>query len=235
MVENKTRGEQLFEDVKGGPSFGLGSLFQGKAKGAIDGIRDFFFKPWTKPDSAGEKPAASLIPEALSVHKLDLKTVNQVLGLILAGLIALTVYVAFGEQPNISSVAAAVSKIKFQDIEDKAIMSFDKLSFYLGQIKTRDIFNEYEEPKPPAPVVKPVEPPPPPPPPKVTIEEKAKGLKLMGISWGSAPKVIIKNNKTQEVYFLKEGEVIKGTEITVKQILKDEVVITSDDEDMKML
>ena len=48
-------------------------------------------------------------------------------------------------------------------------------------------------------------------------------------------KVIIKNSKTQEVHFIKEGEVIKGTEITVKQILKDEVVITSDDEDMKML
>jgi type II secretory pathway component PulC len=154
----------------------------------------------------------------------------------LAGLICLTGYFAFGERSDISSVTAAVSKIKFQDIEEKVITSFQDLAFYLDQVQTRDIFNEFEEPKPPPPVVKPVKPPPPPPPPpKVTIQEKAKNLKLMGISWGADPKVIIKNEGNQEVLFLEEGQKIEGTDIRVKEIKKDQVIISSEGDEMKLL
>ena len=57
----------------------------------------------------------------------------------------------------------------------------------------------------------------------------------MGVSWGIDRKVIIKNESTQEIYFLQEGQRIKGTDISVKKILKGEVVIASEDEEMKML
>ena len=210
MVENRTRGEQLFEQEKGGrPSSSGGNSLDGKTAGTFQGIRNFFSKPWIRAGSkpgAETKTASALPPGAFSAHKLDLKSINQVLSLILAGLIALIVYFAFGERPSISSVTAAVSKIKFQDLGDKTITSFQEPAFYLDQIKKRDIFNKFEKPKPPPPVMKPKELPPPPPPPKVTIQEKAKNLKLMGISWGSDPKAIIKNESTQEMYFLKEGQ-----------------------------
>jgi type II secretory pathway component PulC len=234
MVDNKTRGEQLFEDAKGsGASPSVGEPVTGKLAGLMQGVRKIFSnsldgRPALSPDTAKA-------PAVFSAHKLDLKSINQVLGLILLGLVALTGYFVFGEKQNISSVKAAVSKIEFQGISDKVIASFEKLPFYLDQIKTRDIFNKYEKPKPPPPVVVPKEPEPPPPPPKVTIQEKAQNLKLMGISWGSSPKVIIRDESTQEVHFLKEGEMIKGTEINVKRILKNEIMISSDGDEMKML
>lgn len=237
MVENKTRGEQLFEAAKGrDPTTVIDNPLKGKFKGAIQSVRDLFLKPWIRSgamtDGAKAKTPEALPLAVFSAQKLNLKSANQILVLILAGLVALTGYVAFGEKPNVASIATAISERKVQDIEGKTIEPFKKLSFYLKQIKKRNIFNEFEEPKPPPPVIKPVEPPPPP---KVTIEEKAKDLKLMGISWGSNPKVIIKDMKTQEVYFLKKGETIEGTEIIVEKILRGEVVISSDDEKMNML
>ena len=153
MVENRTRGKQLFEQEKGSqPSSGGGNSLNGKAAGIFQGIRDLFLKPWIRSGSkpgAETKAASAPLPEVFSAHKLDLKSINQVFALILAGLIALIVYFAFGEHPSISSVTAAVSKIKFQDPEDKTIASFQELAFYLDQVKKRDIFNKFEEPKPP--------------------------------------------------------------------------------------
>jgi hypothetical protein len=239
MVENRTRGEQLFGKAKeDSPSSGDGKSLKGKIAGVIEGVRGLFSKPLIR---AGAKPgveaktASALLPGALSGHKLDLKSINQILGLVLAGLIALTVYFAFGKRPNISSVTSAVSKIKFQDLGDETTATFQELAFYLDQIKKRDIFNEFEVPKPPPPVVKPKAPPPPPPPPKVMIQDKAKHLKLMGISWGSKPTAIIKDQSTQEVHFLGEGQKVQGTEINVKKILKEEVMISFEDQEMKML
>jgi len=239
MVEHKTRTEQLFKETKrGGPSPIDGNSPKGKLADTFKSIRNLFSKPWLR---AGAKPEAqtqtvpALFSKIFSAQKLDLKSINQVLALVLAGLICLTGYFAFGERSDISSVTAAVSKIKFPDMEEKVITPFQDLAFYLDQVQTRDIFNEFKEPKPPPPVVKPVEPPPPPPPPKVTIQEKAKNLKLLGISWGADPKVIIKNGSTQEVLFLEEGQKIKGTDIRVKKILKDEVMISSEGDDMKLL
>ena len=68
----------------------------------------------------------------------------------------------------------------------------------------------------------------------MTIAEKAKNLKLSGISWGKNPKAIVQDTSSQEMYFVKEGETIKGTEIIVKKIMKEEVVITSDGDEMSM-
>lgn len=235
MVENRTRGEQLFEKAKESRPAGDGNSIKEKIAGTAESIRGLFSKPWIRAGSkpgAEAKTASALLPAAFSEHKLDLKSINQMLSLLLAGLVALTVYFTFGERPNISSVTSAVSKITFQDLGGKTATSFQDLAFYLDQIKKRDIFNEFANPKPPPPVVKPKAPPPPP---KVTIQERAKHLKLMGISWGSKPTVIIKNQSTQEVYFLGEGQKVKGTEINVRKILKDEVVIGFEDDEMKML
>ena len=236
MVENKTKVEQLFEQTKEAPpSSGGGNKLKEKISGTVAGIRNLFSKPWLRPGPKVKeeaKAAPALLAGIFSAHKLDLKSVNQAFSLILVGLIALTVYVAFGEHPSISSVTAAASKVKFRNLEDKVITSFEELAVYLDQIKQRDIFNKFTKPEPP-PVVKPKEPPPPPP--KVTIQDRARGLKLMGISWGRDPKVIIMNESTQEVLFVEEGQKIKGTELRVREILKSKVVIGFEEEQMDML
>ena len=190
----------------------------------------------SKQDSEGKK-SAMILPLALSTQKINLKTVNQVLVFVLIGLLAAMFYVTFRKGPSISSVTAAVAKIKFLNFETKEITTFGKVTDYLEQIKKRDIFSEYEEEKPP-PVVVVVEeklPPPPPLIPKIPIEEKAKNLKLIGISWGKNPKAMIKDTTTQEVQFMSEGDTIKDTDLMIKKVLKEEVIITSEGEEMSML
>lgn len=239
MVENRTKSEQLFEQARGPrPPAGTRELPKAKILDRMKSAINLFVKPWMRAGvkaATGPKAASPLLPAVFSAQKIELKSINQVLALVLAGLIALTVYFGFSERPSVASVSASVAKIKFQDLEDKAITPFQELAFYLDQFKKRDIFNEYEEPKPPPPVVVPVEPPPPPPPPKVTIQEKAKNFKLIGISWGDHPKAMIKDEATAEVYFLDKGQKIKGTDIEVRKILKDQVIIGSEDDEMKML
>ena len=203
MVENRTRGEQLFKQARGSnPEVAKQGRIKTKVSGVLQNIRDLFGKQQGK-GTAGDKKPGILAFADLSVQKLDLRSINHALMLILGGLIALTVYTVLRQRPDVASVAAVVSKIKYENLEEKVITGFEELAFYSEQIAKRDIFNEYEEPKPPPPVVvKPVEkPPPPPPPPKVTIQEKASALKLMGISWGDSPKVIIRNDAIQEVLF----------------------------------
>ena len=238
MVERRTRGEQLFEEAKAQrtpPK--IGNPVKAKWTKLLADIRGLFTKQpakgGTKQAPGTKKPAA--LSAILNIQKLDLKSVNQALGVILAGLVALTAYVLVHRPPDISKVTASVSKINFEDLGSRTIAAFKELTYYLDEVKKRDIFNEYVEYVPPPPVVKAEPPPPPPPPPKVTIQEKAKNLKLMGISWGDNPKVIIKDVGTNEVLFLKKGQKIKGTEITVKEIGPKDVIIASEGDEMKLL
>ena len=189
----------------------------------------------TRPSPAIAQSAKSMM-KAVGFQKLDLKFANQVLGGVLAGLMILVFYVALSERPDINSVKAAVDQIKFPDMESRQIAKFQDLAVYLDRVQQRDIFNIFEVKKEPE-EAKPVEPPlsEPPPPPKVPIQDKAKGLKLIGISWGRNPKAMIRNEKNQEVYFLGIGENIKGTDIYIKDVLQNEVVIISEDDTMSML
>ena len=46
---------------------------------------------------------------------------------------------------------------------------------------------------------------------------------------------MIRDLVTQEVHFMSEGELIQGTEITVEEIYKTEVILYSDEETMSLL
>jgi type II secretory pathway component PulC len=146
-------------------------------------------------------------------------------------------YVSLREKPEISSVVAAISKIKLQEFESKKIEPFQEISYYKDEIKKRDIFNVFEEEKPaPVEAAQPiVKAPEPPPVPVVPIEQKAKNIKLVGISWGDNPKVIIRDTSTQNVQFFGVGETIDGTDIKVEKILKNEVILSSEGQEMSLL
>jgi type II secretory pathway component PulC len=196
---------------------------------------------WKDRKSAGDsfKPApeskksTALMPVTFHAQNINLKSINQVLVGVLTGLFALMIYVTFRPNPEISSVMSAINKIKIMDIAARPITGFNELSFYLDQIKKRDIFHVFEEEKPQVQVVESVKPPPPPPP-KVSIEQKAKNFKLMGISWGNNPKAIITDMANQSMYFVSVGEKIQGTDLTVEEIYKDQVVISSEGDEMSM-
>ena len=58
-------------------------------------------------------------------------------------------------------------------------------------------------------------------------------LALVGISFSEDPDVMIKDNTTQEVYFLKRGDHI-GKKIRIEAILKDRVIVSYQGKEMEL-
>ena len=104
--------------------------------------------------------------------------------------------------------------------------SLGPLADYLRVVEERDLFHPVLPPKPkePEPKAEPVKP-------EATrveiLWEKAKTLKLVGISWGKVPVAMIEDTAKRETSFLKAGQFIN--EIQVKAILKDRAVLSDGD------
>jgi len=144
MVEDVTRGEQLFGKThESAPVSGGKSSFNEKLVKVFLNIRDLIvnLKAKTPPGEVKKAPVPASL--AFSAQSLDLKFVNRVLIYILAGLVIATIYVFLQKRPDSSSVMAAVSKIKLQKLEDKAIVGFQPIDTYLQQVNTRNIFSEF--------------------------------------------------------------------------------------------
>ena len=197
-----------------------------------------------KPKEGGQKAKAApgaqnssgSVFEVINVQKINLKTINQILIALLVTLVFLMIYVAFRPGPDIASVMSVVSRIQFPVMESKTITPFEEIAYYLNQIRRRDVFSVYREKVEVIEVSETVEEPSPPvPEPKVPIEEKARNIKLIGISWGGNPKAIIRDLSTQTMYFVSEGETIEGTDLTVKEVFKEQVIITSEGDEMTLL
>lgn len=246
MDEDKPKDEELIERISKEDASLKGEVAPKKGIGkAFSDMYRLFTKPKSKDGKGGGSSEAAqpakkvtvLKPATFGNRKINLKVTNQVLVAILVGLTVLLLYVSLREKPEVSSVVAAIANIKLPEVEYKTITKFEELSFYLGQIKKRDIFSIFQEKKKEVPVkvVEPVKAPEPPPVPVVPIEEKAKNIKLIGISWGENPKAMIKNTNTQNVQFGSIGEKIDETDLTIKKILKDEVILISEGQEMSLM
>ncbi|MEE8423997.1 MAG: hypothetical protein V3S49_05595 [Thermodesulfobacteriota bacterium] len=119
-------------------------------------------------------------------------------------------------------------------LETQKITQLKPPEFYLDRIKERDIFLKYVEAVPEKkelPVkeeVKPEET-------NQVIKEKAKNLKLVGIAWGEALEAMIEDGVEGRAYFLKEGESIGKTEVFIKKIYKDRVLLGYQDQELELL
>ena len=127
----------------------------------------------------------------------------------------------------------SISKIKFETPALGDVEAFQPVDYYLQQVRQRDIFNLITKVEKMVIVDEPP-PPPPPPPPQPKLKDMAQGFKVVGIAWGTNPKVMIKDNKTQEIFFLKEGETLGKTAIVVKTIQRDKIILGYEDEEMDL-
>ncbi|MBI5415202.1 MAG: hypothetical protein HZA29_00130 [Candidatus Omnitrophica bacterium] len=168
----------------------------------------------------------------LFVDGVDLGVVNRVSTLILVALVACGVMLFTNQDPSIHKLMETISRIKFEKFQARAAEGFQPMDYYVSRVRTRDIFSLPEEVE--KQVVEQPEPLPAAPPPKPQLKELAKGLKIVGIAWGDTPKAMIQDVAAQEVYFLREGELVGKTEIQVKQILRDKVVVAYDGEEMDL-
>lgn len=59
------------------------------------------------------------------------------------------------------------------------------------------------------------------------------GLKVVGIMWSDAPQVIIEDTKENRTFLLNSGDTIRGAQ--VKEILKDRVVLSYDNQEKTLM
>lgn len=66
----------------------------------------------------------------------------------------------------------------------------------------------------------------------ISISDRSKSLKLVGISWSDDPDVMIENTKENRTYFLKRGQMID--DFKIKAIFKDKVILSYRGEEIEL-
>jgi len=124
-------------------------------------------------------------------------------------------------QKDLQAVTQLKAKAKMGNIryEQEPESVYDPLELYAQEFKQRDIFRL----KPPAEVLVA----------SATLADATEGLRVVGISWGDEPEVLIEQVKPQKTYFLKQGEKVGSLE--VKEIFQDRVVLRSEGKDRELI
>ncbi len=171
-----------------------------------------------KTPSAIGSAGVMLVHKGIRVFKgeknqLNVKAVNAVL-FALTGI--LTLY-------YINGISVSLNKIKninlgsFMPLKDSAVVSKDAsllkpFSFYLGSVKSRDIFRMGQKiPSESAEVI------------SSKAAEASQTLKMVGISWSEQPEVMIEDTKVGKTYFVKKGQMVG--DFRVEAIYKDKVTL----------
>ncbi len=150
--------------------------------------------------------------------ELEPGIVNKVLAVVLVVALGLVAYEVLGKHKDVAVIMEAVSRIKTLPEEDKKkIEPLKALSFYLSEIRKRDIFRANAE----SPVVENVQIK------SESLEKAVESMKLQGISRGDVPKAMIlwQNGKDSKMYFLVEGQAIGTSGFKVIKILKNTVTV----------
>ena len=116
---------------------------------------------------------------------------------------------------------AAAQKVR--SFQDDAKLEVRPFLYYLEMVQRRDIFSPVklisaENPQEET---------------KKALFALLQELKLVGISWGKEPEVIIEDKKDNKTYFLKTGDTISKFKISV--ILKDKVILESEGQKMELM
>lgn len=156
---------------------------------------------------------------------LNLKAVN--VALVFLGALA-TIFLAIDfwlSLPRKSVIEQLELLAKTQGVGDLAIERLDPLSVYLQEITPRNIFS-LPVPAAQTPSAQT----------SAQLEARAASLtadlKLVGIIWSEAPQAMIEDSKDGRTYLLNRGAKIKSGR--VKDILKDRVILSYDDQEVEL-
>ncbi len=154
----------------------------------------------------------------------NLKTVNTFL-FFLAAIATVCLILDFWiGVPRANVILRLESAAKKINIGDMAIERLDPLSLYMQEIAHRNIFS-LPQPAAKASAQKPE--------PSANVKSFMDTLKLVGIIWSEAPQAIIEDSKDGRTYLLNRGASIKDAR--VKEILKDRVILSYDNQDVELL
>ena len=225
MVENISPEEKLFKIIQKGK----GSDSSATKKSGTDwiGAARRAFIIWKERLISGITGSAGKAKPVFpwKLREIKLRTVNAVLAVLLALFILFGVYYAVAKYPNAARIAGASVKTQRSMVSaDRVVEELHPLSFYTEDAKERDIFNAAES----AATVTPAQAA------TTAVKGQSGDLKLQGIAWTDVPKVLIENTKDNKMYILKQGQAIGATNIKVKTILRNKVILTYRDSDFEL-
>jgi hypothetical protein len=225
MAESISPEERLFKAIQ------KGKRPEGQGNSANEKKPEGWFERSKKllaPRRVSERTGADLkkaLWARMKWPELEPAALNRALVVVLVVVLGFFLYAATAKRKDVAAIAKAVAKIKIVSEEgQKKIEPLKELSYYLDEVKRRDIFRPNEE----APVVEDI------PESSESLTKAAEGLTLQGISWGDLPKAMIfwQKDKDSQMYFLVEGQAIGTTGLKVTKISKSSVKIGDGKEEM---
>ncbi len=154
MPESISPEERLFkviQQAKQGPGPGKNGSPGKKKSGWLEKLKKFFSDRFGGKNAAGLKEA---LKDRLDRLEIQPQHINKVLAGVLAVVFLIAVYVLFQKPRDVAGILESVSRIKNVPPDRKNIDPLKEVSFYLNEIRRRDIFQAHEK----APVVETVQP-----------------------------------------------------------------------------
>lgn len=226
MSETISPEERLFKVIQQGKlAAGRESGAGGeKNRGWIERFKRFIAS-WTAGKTGAD--GKEIVPARIKWPELEPESINKVLAAILAIVLGFIIYTVSGKQKDVAVIMNAVSRIKASPEEGKKITTLKELSFYLNEIRKRDIFHANAAPSAGESGQKKSE----------TFTKAVENMKLQGISWGGVPKAMIlwKDGKESKMYFLVEGQAIGTTGYKVIEISRTSVKVSDGNEETVLL
>lgn len=154
---------------------------------------------------------------------LSLKSANALL--VFAAVLA-TIFLGLDfwlGMPRAGAIQRLEARAKNFDTGDLSVSRPDALPVYLREITQRNIFALPQEPKKEAAVAQ-----------RAAVDASllTADLKLVGIIWSEAPQAIVEDTKETRTHLLNRGGKIKN--LRVKEILKDRVILSYDNQDIEL-
>ncbi|MFA5059951.1 MAG: type II secretion system protein N [Candidatus Omnitrophota bacterium] len=163
---------------------------------------------------------------ANSVLTFGLREANQLLAVIVGGLLIFSIASMVRDTKILEErVLTSVNIPEIESVENDAVPQKKDVSDYLASVEKRNIFQPFEK-KPEEKIVDASSGSP-------QIATIAKNYKLVGISWLDSPdsaSALIEDTQSGNTFFLKKGEKISN--ITIKDIFADRVILTYQGEDV---
>jgi hypothetical protein len=157
------------------------------------------------------------------IDEPNLKAWNKVLA-VAASLLFVYLTADFAlRRLDIKQFTKKVSAAKSKSFQGDVSAEVRPFLYYLEMVQRRDIFSPVKLISAENPQVEA----------QKVLSALLKELKLVGISWGKDPEVIIEDTKDNKTYFLKTGDTISKFKISV--ILKDKVILESEGQKMDLM
>lgn len=153
----------------------------------------------------------------------NLKVLNKVFLVISMGLLTYSIMDFVFRRPDIEEVYRKSRLVKKREPLRKPAEEPRPFLHYLEVVRRRNIFSPIRLKEAEKPEVK-----------KKRVQEMAKDLSLVGISWDDKePVAMIEDKKEKKTYFLKKGGMIN--KLKIENILKDRVILSFGGEKVELI